>query len=222
MYEIHQQHDVNKHERIQQLRAVLSSTPGTTALCSRRIFHAALILLGLLFVVLPGRAQVAPSAYRTVQSVWVGAEYSNVNASFPYQSNSRLAGIGVFADLNWNAHIGIEGDARFMRFGGFYGETESSYLAGPRYLFPRWRRLQPYAKALIGDAKIHYPFAIGDASYFAVAPGAGVNFRLSHRWLIRGEYEYQYWLNSPGYRNEPDHPLTPNGFHLGIAYRPFH
>jgi hypothetical protein len=73
----------------------------------------------------------------------MGAEYSNIKASFPYQSNRRLAGVGVFADFNWSGSTGVEADARFLHFGNFYGETESSYLAGPRYFFPQWHHVQP-------------------------------------------------------------------------------
>jgi opacity protein-like surface antigen len=73
----------------------------------------------------------------------------------------------------------------------------------------------------VGDGKIHFPFAIGDASYLALAPGAGANYRLSHRWMLRVEYEYQMWRDSPGFADEPKHELTPNGFHVGVAYRVF-
>jgi opacity protein-like surface antigen len=69
--------------------------------------------------------------------------------------------------------------------------------------------------------RIHYPFQIGDAIYFAFAPGGGVNYRLSYRWTARADYEFQWWLNSPGYANEPSHALTPNVVNIGIAYRLF-
>jgi hypothetical protein len=67
---------------------------------------------------------------------------------------------------------------------------------------------------------IHYPFSIGDAHYFDIAPAGGMNYRLNGRWQVRAEYEYQIWLNSPGYANEPQHQLHPNGVHFGIAFRP--
>ena len=73
----------------------------------------------------------------------------------------------------------------------------------------------------MGNARIAYPYAIGDASYFALAPGAGANYRMSRKWLLRIDYEYQIWLNSPGYANEPNRGLTPNGFGVGVAYRVF-
>lgn len=166
-------------------------------------------------------AQTVPTAYLKPPLFWVGAEYSNVSASFPYQSSQRLAGMGVFADFRLNRRVGLEGDARFLHFGGFEDSTESSYLIGPKaYVFARGR-FEPFGKFLVGKGKIHYPFSIGDASYLALAPGAGSDYRLSRRWMLRVEYEYQIWLDSPGYRDEPKHELTPNGFHVGVAYRVF-
>jgi opacity protein-like surface antigen len=181
---------------------------------------AALTLSGALSLA-PAHAQVVPSAYGPADSLWVGAEYSNINASFPYQSGQRIEGAGVFADFHLRSRISIEGDARFLTVGGFEGSTESSYLAGPRvFLFARGN-FRPYGKMLVGVGKIRYPFAVGDANYLALAPGGGTEYRVSHYWALRVEYEYQIWPDSPGYANEPDHPLTPNGFHVGIAYSVF-
>ena len=181
------------------------------------------MLIGLSAVLLdaPAHAQVAPSAFRATQSLWVGAEYSNVRASFPYQSGQRLSGVGVFADFKWNGRIALSGDARFLHFGGFENSTESSYLAGPKVYFLSRGRFQPYGKFLVGEGRIHYPFQIGDASYFALAPGIGSGYRINHHWLLRAEYEYQIWYGSPDYANEPKHQLTPNGIHVGVAYRIF-
>lgn len=165
--------------------------------------------------------QVVPSATGPGRSLWAGAEYSNINASFPYESNQRLWGIGAFADYHVTAHIGVEGEARFVRFNSFYGETEDNYLAGPRYVVHSFGKFQPYAQCLAGLGKIQYPFLIGDGNYLAVAPGAGVNYRIGSRFTVRGAYEYQFWLNSPNFANEPAHHVTPNGFHVGVAFRVF-
>ena len=128
-------------------------------------------------------------------------------------------GAGAFADVRLNYRFSLEGEANFLTIGGFEGSTESSYLAGPKAVLLFRGRWLPYGKLLIGDGRIHYPFRIGDASYLALAPAVGADYRLSYRWTLRFEYEYQFWLNSPGYANEPGHELTPNGFHIGIAYR---
>lgn len=169
----------------------------------------------------PARAQVVPSAYGPGASLWAGAEYSNISASFPYQSNQRLEGVGAYVNYNLNGRYGLEGDARFLSFGGFQSSTERNYLVGPDIFFLARGRFRPYGKVLVGVGQIHYPFAIGDASYFALAPGAGTDYRLSHHLKLRLEYEYQMWQNSPGYSNEPKHELTPNGFNVGVAYRVF-
>jgi opacity protein-like surface antigen len=183
----------------------------------RIIFWIAALAASLL--VSAAHAQVVPSATGSGHALWVGGEYSNISASFPYQSSQRLWGIGAFADYHVTSHIGLEAEAHFLRFNSFYGETEDNYLGGPRYLVGRFGQLQPYAQCLAGIGKIQYPFAIGNGSYLALAPGAGANYRIARRWSLRGEYEYQFWLNSPNIVNEPSHEITPNGFHLGVAYR---
>jgi opacity protein-like surface antigen len=185
----------------------------------RRI--ATLTTLSAVVMLSSVRAQVVPAAFESRHVLWAGAEYSNIHASFPYQSGQRLQGAGAFADFHLNYRLDIEGEALFLRFGGFEGSTESNYLAGPvAYPFTKGR-LRFYGKLLAGAGRIHYPFAIGDASYFALAPGAGATYRIDHHWMLRIGYEYELWLNSPGYTNEPNHELTPNGFHLGVAYRVF-
>ncbi len=175
--------------------------------------------LGLVLLVGLAQAQVVPSATGPAHPLWVGGEYSNVHSSFPYASDQRLWGFGVFADYGLTGHIGLEADARFLRFNSFYGETEDNYLAGPRYLIGTFGRFQPYAQFLLGLAKIQYPFNIGNGSYLALAPGAGASYRIGRRWSVRAEYEYQLWPCSPDIANEPAHEITPNGFHAGIAYR---
>jgi len=177
------------------------------------------MLLATGLFAIAAHAQVVPSATGARPSLWVGGEYSNIQAGFPYGSNSRLSGIGAFADYHWTRHIGFEGVARFLRFNGFENQTEDNYLAGPRYMTRFYGRWQPYAQCLVGIGKIQYPFHIGTGSYLAVAPAAGANFRISKRWSLTGEYEYQLWPNSPNIPGEPAHTITPSGFHAGLSFR---
>jgi opacity protein-like surface antigen len=188
----------------------LIRTPGLRLICRMAALAAALVA---------ARAQVVPSATGPGHSLWVGGAYSNINASFPYAGNQRLWGITGFADYNVKGHIGVEAETNFLRFNSFYGETEDNYLAGGRYLVERFGKFQPYGKFLVGLGKIQYPFSIGSGTYLALAPGGGLNYRLSRRFSLRAEYEYQMWPGSPNFTNEPAHELTPNGFHAGIAYR---
>jgi opacity protein-like surface antigen len=163
--------------------------------------------------------QVVPSATSSTHVLWVGGEYSYIHASFPYGSNQRLWGIGALADYHLSNHIGLEAEARFLRFNSFYGEAEDNYLAGPRYFIGRFGRIQPFAQFLTGIGKIQYPFQIGSGTYTALAPGAGVNYRFGRRCELRGEYEYQLWPGSPNFVNEPSHQIQPSGLHIGLAYR---
>jgi opacity protein-like surface antigen len=166
------------------------------------------------------QAQVVPSAYGR-HALWVGGEYSNFHASFPYQSSQRLWGIGGFADYRLTDHIGVVAEARFLRFNSFYGESEDNYLGGAHYLIKNFGKLQPYAIGLVGIARIQYPFQIGSGRYLAIAPGGGASYSIAHKWSVRGEYEYQLWMNSPNIPYEPAHMLKPNGFNIGVAYRLF-
>jgi opacity protein-like surface antigen len=185
----------------------------------RLIYWMTALSAGLLSCM--AHSQAVPSATRPVHALWVGGEYSNISAGFPYESGQRLWGIGGFADYHLTSHIGIEADARFLRFNSFYDETETNYLAGPRYLSERFGRFQPYVQCLTGLGVIQYPFAIGSGNYLVLAPGAGANYRLSRRWALRGEYEYQLWPNSPNIASQPEHEITPSGFHIGIAFKLF-
>jgi hypothetical protein len=190
-----------------------------------RIFRRHLRILAACAVVLitpfaqPVHAQAVPSGFESRHSLWAGGECSYVSASFPYQSGQHIYGCGAFVNVRWAPHFDIEGNARWLAFGGFAGTTESSYLVGPRYIFRRFGKFQPYGKFLVGEGVIHYPYNIGDGSYFALAPGAGLNYRASRRLTVRVDYEYQIWRNSPGFENEPAHTLKPNGLHLGVMYR---
>jgi opacity protein-like surface antigen len=165
------------------------------------------------------QAQVVPSAKGQGHALWVGGEYSNIHAGFPYQSSQRLWGVGAFVDYHLTVHLDVEAEARFLEFNSFYGESENNFLAGPRYLARRFGKVQPYAQCLVGIARIQYPFSIGSGQYLALAPGGGLNYRLYRRWTLRGEYEYQFWPGSPNIAIEPAHEITPNGFHVGIAFR---
>jgi opacity protein-like surface antigen len=164
-------------------------------------------------------AQAVPSATYPLRTLWVGVQYSNIHAGFPYQSSQRLTGISFFADYHIQHRIAIEADARFLRWGAFYGLAENNYLAGPRFTIWDAGKLRPYGQFLLGLGSLHFPFNIGDSRYLALAPAGGVNYRLSRKWTLNGEYEYQLWPGSPDISNQPAHEIAPNGFHAGLAYR---
>ena len=178
------------------------------------------IFAGLLTAAL-AHGQAAPSAYGAGASLWAGAEYSNVHAGFTIDSNVRLQGVGAFVDFNRSHSIGFEGHFRFLQLGNWYGETEQNYLAGPRYTFLHSEKWRPFASFEIGAVKIQYPFNMGNGTSFAMAPGGGLEYRLSRKWSVRSAFEYQILTNSPDFTNEPRFGIKPYGFHGGISYRIF-
>jgi len=184
----------------------------------RKIFGIAVLILPL-----SALAQVSPATRGGDLSLSAGAEYSNFQ---PDWGPNRLGGIAAFGDLDnlFLRRLGAEGEARWLRFNENGGEHEDNYLLGPRYRLIRYHRLSGYAKFLMGGGFITYPNKIGSGSYFAYVPGGTAEYRLSHRWILRADYEYQRWPAAPGlaftYPN-PSHGLTPNGFSGGVAFKIF-
>jgi opacity protein-like surface antigen len=80
----------------------------------------------------------------------------------------------------------------------------------------------------VGIGYFNFPLNAAHGSYFDVALGGGLDYRLTRRIYVRGEYEYQIW---PGFVGPPDptpiplqnrpNGLTPNGFSVGASYRIF-
>jgi opacity protein-like surface antigen len=178
-------------------------------------------MVALAAALLAGSAhgQVAPSALGPSHTLWVGGEYSNVRASFPYSSHQHLWGVGGFADYSVIRYLGVEAEGRYLLTNGFYDEKQENYLVGPQFIVGRSERLQAFAQFLVGAGRLTYPLQTGSGVYLALAPGAGFNLRVSERWLVRGEYEYQLWPDSSNIANQPGHYLTPSGVHVGIAFR---
>lgn len=200
------------------------------------------LLLGSLLFLMPYVliAQSQESAYDGRGSLKAGAEFSSYNPDFYCSSSSPFScgasglslmkGIGVFADYNIQSRWGAEGEARWLRWGGDAGQLEATYLAGPRYRFYRWRALGFWAKFLIGDGAIttaNYPGpSTLEGNFLVYAPGASVDYRLTRRFSLRGDYEFQIWPNfavapSLGVSGElvsHNHGISPNGLSIGVSY----
>jgi opacity protein-like surface antigen len=83
-----------------------------------------------------------------------------------------------------------------------------------------------YGKALFGVGYLNFPLNVAYGTYFDIALGGGLDYRLTRRIYLRAEYEYQIWPGFVGLPNpqlSPNHAnsLTPNGFALGASYRIF-
>jgi opacity protein-like surface antigen len=165
-------------------------------------------------------SQVVAAADRGLPLLSAGAYYSYFDANY---QGIRPSGIGAYVDVSplFINNFGAEAEGRWLTFNAPNDFSEYTYLAGPRYRFPIRPRLQIYAKMLFGAGEINFPYHLAHGSYFAMAPGGGVDYVLNRRWRVRADYEYQFWPNAPGIPGEPSSTLRPNGVSAGISYQIF-
>jgi len=164
-------------------------------------------------------AQAAPAIKGGLPPLSVGGFYSNFIPDF---TPNRLGGAGIFID--WDIfrkfNLGVEGEARWLRFNQQLGSYEDNYLVGPRYS-RHYGKFVPYVKFLMGAGEFEFPNGYGHGGYFAYAPGGGLDYRLTRKVTIRAiDYEYQFWPSAPG-GGFPTNGLSPNGFSFGASYRVF-
>jgi hypothetical protein len=183
-------------------------------------------------------AQSSESATGGEATITAGTELSAFNpdwgcaTSSPFCSTEELYGPTAFFDFDVHGKYGVEGEARWLHFNGNQGEVESNYVAGPRYRLLKYHRLDAWFKVELGGGWITtqgYPAAGSlKGSYFATAQGGTIDYRLSRRLFVRGDYEWQFWpsfAGPPTYNStmgtvvQNANGLTPNGFSFGVGYR---
>ena len=153
-----------------------------------------LIGLVLFFVTLvaarSASGQARESATAGGVSLWAGAGASGYYLQYGARKNLGVTG---FVDADTIRRVGIEVEGRWLDFHQVADVHAETYMIGPRYHF-NFSRFQPYAKGLVGIGEFNFPYSYAHGSYLVVAPGAGVDYRLSHRWSVRVlDIEYQYW-----------------------------
>ena len=167
-------------------------------------------------------AQVAPASQGFTRQLWGGVEGSNFQND--YVKYIRSDGIGFFGDYLFTPRLGVEAEIRLLDLNSVLGLTEKTYMGGIIANAYQYHRFTAYGKILAGLASANYPNNIGYGSYFAFEPGGGVQYRLSSRFKLRGEYDYQLWPSAPGIvftAPRPSTGLTPNGFSVGVSYKIF-
>lgn len=163
-------------------------------------------------------AQVHQSAVGSRPNLWIGAEFSDFNPDYNF---FRLYGAAIYGDYYFTRNIALEGEGRLLDFTTAAGQTQKSLLFGPSYTAYRHGRFSVNGKVLLGAVKINYPNNIGYGSYFAFAPGGNVEYAITPRIRLRGEYEYEFLPSAPGFAGQPSSGLTPNGFSFGASYHIF-
>lgn len=136
------------------------------------------------------QAQAVPSADRGGLRWWAGGTASGYIVGY---GQEKLLGATAFFDADTLRHFGIEGEARWLVFHQTNEEHAATYAIGPRY-YREFGRFHPYVKGLVGLGEFNFPYSYGHGSYLVVAPGGGLDFRITHRVQFRAvDFEYQVW-----------------------------
>ncbi len=186
--------------------------------------------------------QALPTATRR-GALQVGGDYV---ADFPDYTNSKFFGYGIYADLDYSEHFGVEfnfkqaNDLTHQLNSQGNGNTgapnvpsmQRTYELGLRYS-RNYKRFNPYVRGSIGRGDFEYPplplpnpqnVSQGTLGYYLVSPAIGVDYTLTVRLSIRADFDSQHWLartDSPSPNNINGLPrgLTPFVYSGGIAYR---
>ncbi|UWZ84129.1 hypothetical protein [Occallatibacter riparius] len=148
-------------------------------------------------------------------------DYNGCPSSSPFTCFDRqLLGVAAFTDVNHIiGRVGMEGEGRWLNWHS-RNLNQANYLAGPRFQVFGGRRMSANVKFLAGGAFIHYPWPNSHTDFWAAfVPGGTFGYRISPRFLVRADYEYQMWPGYVGVKGQ--HGLTPNGFSAGVSYRLF-
>jgi len=124
---------------------------------------------------------------------------ADLSASFHFQRNWRL-----LADLS-------------VHSGSFAGADlkQVNFMGGLRRLFGRGRHWQPFGQAMLGGSHSTSKFSdvlSSSQTSWGGAVGAGVDYRLSSHWALRGQGDYLILHSDVGWDGDPR-------LSIGLAYR---
>jgi opacity protein-like surface antigen len=176
---------------------------------------AAIAVLATLAAKLP--AQVVPAARVGGFPISVGVGFSRYNLD--YGPGRYMEGPVVRVGATLFKGIGIDGSARaiFMNTPAQLTRMQqNTFLGGVYYDGVHIGRVRPFVRAAAGLGTIEFPSRnpkYTRDSYSVFAPSGGIEFQLSRKVSLRGEYEYQYWKDFQG----PKY-LNPQGFTIGVNY----
>jgi hypothetical protein len=141
-------------------------------------------------------------------SLWIGGGASGYYLQYGGVKNLGITG---YLDADSIRRFGIETEGRWLEYHQNNNIHAETYLAGPRYHF-NMGRMQPYVKGLVGIGNFNFTYNYAHGRYFVVAPGGGLDYRLSPRWSVRADAEYQYW---PQFTFGP---MSSVGVTMGVRY----
>ena len=190
----------------------------------------------LMFFALPAPAQSVYSAHEDRPRFSVGGGFSVFSPD--WGPNRHVMGTTLFADYrppllpDFLSGLSLELEARDLSWNRGTYPANNPHVGGrpglPRYdtlggglLYHaerlKFHRLVPYAKGIVSYGSLdftlpRYPHYSHDTRT-VTALGGGVDYRLSRRLTLRGDYQYQWWPQMFG-----PNALNPNGFTVGALY----
>jgi hypothetical protein len=155
-------------------------------------------------------SQALPTASRA-GDLQIGLSYSNATADYQYVTN-RIRGVGFYADFNRRERWGVE--LTFHQLDDPNSAVyQRTYEAGGRYLL-HYRALAPYVRGSYGRGVLNFPKNDANLAYNMLAAAGGADLAVHPRINVRAEFEYQYWLSTPGSGLH----IHPSLLTLGVAY----
>ena len=174
-----------------------------------RLCAFALTMLGLFAVQANGQALPAATGPGAYLSVGGGVSGFQVD----YGKRTDYGAVG-FVNLHLKGRYALEGEVRSLKYHTDEGVTQTTMLVGPEAVLFKRGPVRPYAKFLVGDARMSFPFGYAKGNYFAMAPGVGVDVTIAPRVDLRlFDVEYQSW---PQFTYGQLHPF---GVTAGIRFR---
>jgi hypothetical protein len=168
---------------------------------------ARLALSALLGLATPLFSQAIPTASR-VADAQVGIGYAMGRPDYVHRT---FPGISAYADVDFHTHLGAEAEFHSIFDRNGSQMAERTYELGARYR-RTYGSLVPYAKGMFGLGQFKYPTGLTTLSYWMFGGAAGVDLKLTRRFNVRGEYEYQDWVSFP---NSGFHPQIVT---IAVAY----
>jgi len=154
-------------------------------------------------------------AYRDkLLTIDAGAFGSVFSTNLPNWGPSKLGGVGAVVDINLTPWLGIESEARWLRFNQLYQVHEDNYLVGGRYRAFRYGRHSLWVKGLFGAAEFNFPNSYAHGGYTDIAFGGHYEYRMTKHIILRPiDVEYQMW---PYFATGS---ISPIGISAGVKYR---
>ena len=182
-------------------------------------------LAGAVVLLLPVPGQSAPAPRPRSRAAAPAREAgTDVSASYSFLSagEAHLNGADFSASFGYRRAWRLAADLS-VHTGSFAGADlrQITLMGGLRRVFRPGRRWQPFGQGLLGGSRSSSTFDSADGSLSASQTswggllGAGLDYRLTPRWAIRGQGDYLLLHSSAGWDADPR-------LSVGVAYRFVH